>query len=220
VVSAFRDFLGSLFSLGKAVLTGLASLILVVIGGFFLAAAPDRYCAGLVKLFPPQHHENIDSALRLSGNALRLWLFGQLISMAIVGVLVGLGTWLLGLPAPLALGVFAGLMEFIPILGPWLGAVPAVLLAVSEGGWTVLWTIVLFLAIQQVESNLITPLVQQQLVEIPAALLLFAVVGLGLLFGAIGVLVAAPLAVVLYVLVKKLYVRETLGEPTRIPGEA
>ena len=219
LISATQELFGSLVSVGQAVLAAFASAIVVVIGGFFLAATPERYREGVVKLFPKPQHERIDGALRASGNALRLWLGAQLVSMAIVAVLVALGTWLIGLPAPLALGVLAGLLEFIPLLGPWLGAAPAVLLALPEGGLTVLWTVLLFLAIQQLESNLITPLVQQELVELPAALLLFSVVAMGLLFGPIGVLVAAPLTVVFYVLVKKLYVRETLGERTKVPGE-
>ncbi|MGD9614625.1 MAG: AI-2E family transporter [Alphaproteobacteria bacterium] len=211
--------LGSLLSYGGTILGALGGLVLAVIGGFFLAADPERYLKGTIKLFPKQHHEQMDDALRASGRALKLWLLAQLVSMTIIGVLVWLGTWIIGLPAPLALGLFAGTVEFIPYLGPWLGAVPAVVLALSEGGTTVLWTVLLFVAIQQVESNLIAPLVQQEMVEIPAALLLFAVVAVGLLFGITGLIVAAPLTVVAYVLVTKLYVRDTLGVPAQVPGE-
>jgi predicted PurR-regulated permease PerM len=106
------------------------------------------------------------------------------------------------------------------MIGPIAGAVPAVLLALGMGGGTVLWTILLFVAVQQVESNVIMPIVQKQIVELPPALLLFSVIAVGLLFGVVGVLIAAPLTVVLYVLVKQLYIRETLGEHTEVPGEA
>ncbi|WP_272910997.1 AI-2E family transporter [Falsiroseomonas oryziterrae] len=155
-----------------------------------------------------------------AGAALRLWLGAQLVSMAIVGTLAGLGCWALGLPSPLALGLFAGLANFVPLIGAVAGAVPPVLLALAEGGTTFLWTAALFLAIQQVESNMIMPLVERRMVSLPPALLLFAVVAVGVVFGLPGILLAAPITVVAFVLVKKLYVRETLGRATEVPGEA
>ncbi|MGE0260725.1 MAG: AI-2E family transporter [Alphaproteobacteria bacterium] len=217
--SAAQRFFGSLISLGQTIVTVFAGLILSVIGGLILAADLDTYRVGIVKLFPKRQHERIDEALRDCGNALRLWLLAQLVAMAMIGVLVGAGVWLIGLPAPLALGLFAGVTEFIPYAGPWLGAVPAVLLALTQGGGTTLWTIGLFVAVQLIESYAIMPLVQQEMVEIPAALVLFATIAVGLLFGVIGVLVATPLTVIVYVLVNKLYVRDTLGVPTAVPGE-
>jgi len=217
--SGIQDLFGSLVSLGGTVVTGLSSLVLVIVGAFFLAGAPDLYRSGVVMLFPKDQHARIDDALVTAGRALHLWLLAQLIAMAMVGVLVCIGTWLIGLSAPLALGLFAGLLEFIPVVGPILGAVPALLLAMTQSGWAVLWTLLLFVIVQQIESNLIMPLIQRRLVEIPPALLLFALLAIGLLFSMIGVVIATPLTVVLYVLVKKLYVRELLGEETQVPGE-
>jgi predicted PurR-regulated permease PerM len=216
---AVGGLLGSLLSLGMTVAGALAGLLLAVIAGFFLAADPEKYLKGTLKLLPQQHHEHVEDALRAAGRGLKLWLLAQLVSMAFIGILVWLGTWIIGLPAPLALGLFAGVVEFIPYLGPWLGAAPAVILAFAVGGDTLLWTVLLFVAIQQIESNLIAPLIQQEMAEIPAALLLFAVVAIGLLFGFVGLIVAAPLTVVTYVLVAKLYVRDTLGVPAKVPGE-
>jgi predicted PurR-regulated permease PerM len=97
--------------------------------------------------------------------------------------------------------------------------VPALLAAVTQGWDAVLWTALLFAAIQQLESNLIEPLVQRRMVKTPPALLLFAVVAAGLLFGLLGVILAGPITVLAYVAVKKLYVRQTLGEETPVPGE-
>ena len=133
---ATGGFLHSIFSLGRTVLELLAGLVLAVIGAFFLAADPEKYLRGTVKLFPKTHHDQVDDALRASGRALKLWLLAQLVSMSIVGVLIWLGAWVIGLPAPLGLGLFAGVTEFIPYIGPWLGAAPAVVLAFSEGGGT------------------------------------------------------------------------------------
>ena len=206
-------------SIGIIILDALAAIALIVVGGFFLAADPEVYRAGVVKLFPPSLHDNARGAIESAAEALKLWLLAQAISMTIVGTLVGLGTWLIGLPAPLALGLFAGVTEFIPYIGPVLGAIPAVLLALNEGGSAIWWTLGLFIAIQQIESNLIMPLVGERMMRIPPALLLFAVVAVGFVFGFLGVLIAAPLTVVIYVLVKKLYVRRALGEDTRLPDE-
>jgi predicted PurR-regulated permease PerM len=217
--SGLQDLVSRFVSLGNTIASALSSVFLVVVGGFFFAADPALYRAGVVKLFPKSQHARVNDTLGTCGRALRLWLIGKLISMGIVGLLVGLGSWMIGLPAPLALGLFAGLAEFVPVIGPIVGAVPALLLALSQGGNAVLWTVLLFVAVQQLESNVIEPLVQRRMVEIPPALLLFAVLAVGLLFGVPGVIMAAPLTVVAYVAVKKLYVRQMLGEETPVPGE-
>ena len=219
IASAVQHLFGSLASLGSSLAGALSALVVVVVGGFFFAADPGLYRKGVVKLFPPVRHAQVDDALVAAGEALRLWLLAELIAMTLIGVLIGLGAWLIGLPAPLALGLFAALTEFVPTIGPVIGAVPALLLSLTQGGTVLLWTLLLFLGVQQLESNVITPMVQRRMVSMPPALLLFAVLAFGLVFWLVGVIIAAPLTVVLYVLVKKLYVRRTLGEPTEVPGE-
>lgn len=204
---------------GRIFLDAASALVVAVVGGFFLASNPSLYRRGVEKLLPREQHARADEALVASGRALRLWLGAQLISMTIVGTLAGLGTWMLGLPSPLALGLFAGLAGFVPLIGAVAGAVPALLLALAEGGNAFLWTGLLFLGIQQLESNMILPLVEKHMVSMPPALMLFAVVAVGLLFGLPGVILAAPITVVAFVLVKMLYVRETLGQDTEVPGE-
>ena len=199
---------------------GLADLLLIVFGGVYLAAQPGLYRKGLLLLFPPgDSRKHVADTLDASGAALRLWLLGQLVAMAFLFVLTGLGLWAIGVPAALALALLAGLAQFVPLIGPIVAAVPALLIALSEGWRIVTWTLMLYVAIQQVESNVITPLVQRQAVSLPPAVTLFAVVAFGLLFGPLGILFATPLAVVVLVTVKKLWVRETLGEPTEVPGE-
>ncbi|PVE25531.1 AI-2E family transporter [Microvirga sp. KLBC 81] len=206
--------------IGGAVLSGLADFLLVVIAGIYIAASPTLYKQGFIKLFPIRHHERVESSLDASGQALRLWLMSQLIAMACVAVLSSLAFWFIGLPSPYALGMIAGLADFIPFLGPILGALPAVLFAFSISGEAALWTVLAVLAIQQIEGNVIFPLVARSVVSIPPALALFAILVGSILFGSLGLIFGFPLAVVAYVLVKKLYVRETLGEQTTVPGEA
>lgn len=196
-----------------------ADLLVVFVGGIYLASQPGLYRGGLLKLMPRKSRKLSSIALDDSGRALRLWLLGQLVSMALVGTLTGAGLWLLGVPAALALGLFAGLLEFIPLVGPIIAAIPGVLLAFAQGPEVALWVLGLYLIIQQVEGNVIQPLVQQHAVDLPPALLLFSLLATGLLFGATGVILATPLTVVIFVLTKRLYVRETLATVAPLPGE-
>jgi predicted PurR-regulated permease PerM len=205
--------------IGYTLFGGLTDLALVVVAAIYIAADPKLYRRGVAMLLPPSQHARIFDAMDVTGSALRLWFAGQLVAMLVVGVISGLAYWGLGLPSPVALGIISGLTNFIPFLGPILGAVPALVFALAIDVETVLWTAAVAIAIQQFEGNLITPLIQREAVSMPPALALFAIVISGLLFGLLGVFLAVPLAVALLVLVKKLWVRETLGEETVVPGE-
>lgn len=208
-----------LAGIGGTILGGLADALLVVVAGLYIAASPRTYIEGFVKLFPMDHHRRVKSSLTASGEALKLWLVAQLIAMTCVGILSALAFWLIGLPSPYALGLIAGMADFIPFLGPILGALPAVMIALTLSGEAALWTIFAVFAIQQIEGSVIFPLAARRAVSIPPALALFAIVAGSLIFGPLGLIFGFPLGVVSYVLVKKLYVRETLGEHTTIPGE-
>lgn len=213
---------GAFANVGRTIMSvgsGLADTLVVVFGGIFLAAQPNFYRYGLVKLVPSGKRALVADALVDSERALRLWLRGQMVAMIVVGVLTGMGLWLLGMPSALVLGLLAGLLEFIPFAGPIIAAVPAVLLALAVSPDLALWVVLLYTAVQQVEGAVVQPLVQQYAVDLPGVVLLFALIAFGTLFGVIGVLLAAPLAVVTYVLVKRLYVREALDTATPIPGE-
>jgi predicted PurR-regulated permease PerM len=116
----------------------------------------------------------------------------------------------LGVPLALSLGVTAAILEFIPVIGPIVAAVPAILLAFSKGPEMAFYVTLIYIAVQQIESNIITPLVQRWAVRLPPVIGLLAIVACGLLFGVLGVVFAMPIAVVVMVLVKKLYVEDTL----------
>jgi len=219
VSRTIQDLTGSVASLGGTVAEALAATVVVVVGAFFLAGDPGLYRGGVVLLFPRERHAQVRDAVAAAGDALRLWLGAQLVSMAIVGVVVGLGAWWIGLPAPLAIGLFAALAEFVPTIGAFVGAVPGLLLALSLGQEALLLTVLMFVVVQQVESNLVAPILQRKMAKIPPALLMFSLLAAGSLFGLPGIVVAAPLTVVLLVMVKKLYVRQVLGAETEVPGE-
>lgn len=222
LVETIRQGSGSFSYLGSAILSvgnAIAEVLVVIFGGIFLAAQPRFYKSGVIKLVPHAQRAVIGEAMDESEQALRLWLKGQLIAMVVVGALTGIALWALGLQSALVLGLLAGLLEFIPFIGPILAAVPAILLALAVSPDLALWVALVYLVVQQFEGYLLTPLVQQYAVDLPSVVLLFSLVGLGMLFGTLGVFLAAPLTVVIYVLVKRLYVIEALHTPTPIPGE-
>jgi predicted PurR-regulated permease PerM len=206
------------FAWSSTLLGVLAGLLLVLFGGIYLAVDPGLYRAGLVKLVPPVVQPNIEAALDDAGEALRRWLGAQAIAMVLVGTITGIGFWLVGLPSPLALGLIMGLAEFVPMVGPIVAAVPALLLAAGQGWQTVLWALGIIVVVQQLESNVITPLVVGRTLAVAPAVALFAIVAMGVLFGPLGLLFGFPLALVLDVAVRRLYVADTLGERVEIMG--
>ena len=226
LVSALRADLPNgahlLSQIGTLLLTvgnGIVDLVLVTIGAVFFAAQPHLYRNGFFKLFPISWRGLVAEAVDDSGRALGLWFRGQLISMVIVGFLTWLGLTLLGVPSAFALGWIAAFAEFIPYAGPILAAIPGLLLALLLGPQKAMWVLLMYVAVQQLESNILQPLIQQKIVTLPPALTLFGMAAGGLLFGFLGLLLAAPAIVVAYVILKRVYVVELLHTPTTVPGE-
>ncbi len=207
----------SLGAMVRGISGALAGLVLALVGGVYLAAQPSLYRNGVLHLVPHRWRGLVQKGMDSGGHALKLWLKGQLVAMLLVGLLTGCGAWLIGLPSPLALGMIAGLLEFVPYFGPFAAAVPAILIALTAGPDMVLLTIGLYLVVQQLEGNVITPVVQQRVVHLPAALTMFSQVAFALLFGISGVMLAAPMTVLIYVLVNRLYVQDYLGRQAAIP---
>jgi predicted PurR-regulated permease PerM len=205
--------------LGYGVFGVLADIVLVIVAGIYLAADPEVYRRGVVKMVPHEHHEDVAEAMRLTGAALRMWFVGQLVTMALVGSISAATYWLIGLPSPLALGVIAGTTNFIPFAGPILGAIPVLVLASLVDVQTVLWAVVAIFVIQQLEGNVITPQIQKRAVMLPPVVVLFSLTVSTVIFGWAGLILAVPLTVSCSVAVKKLWMRDTLGEFTAIPGD-
>ncbi|MFY9990677.1 MAG: AI-2E family transporter [Rhodoplanes sp.] len=189
-----------------AVMGVFTNIFLVLFAGLYIAAQPKLYRDGFLKLVPPRDRARIDATLVRCGVFLRNWLLGQLIAMVVVGTLTWAGLELLNVPSALALGLFAGLAEFVPIRGPIAAAIPALIIAFSQDSRLALWVLALFVVIQQLEGNILQPIIQRRMVALPPAVTLFAVLAFAILFGAMGALLAAPLAVVTLVLVQDLYI--------------
>lgn len=217
--SAIGAIAAGAVSVGSSVVGAVAGLVLVFVGGLYLAASPHLYRRGLMALVPKHWHAVVSSTLDDSGFALGRWLRAQGIAMIVIGLLTGFGMWAVGVPSPMALGLIAGALEFIPIIGPIVGAIPALLLASTQGWELTLWALGVAVLVQMVENNLVMPFVVGRVVELPAAVGLFATIAMGILFGPLGLLLGYPLAIVADVAIRRLYVREALGKPVEIPAE-
>ncbi len=198
-----------IFSTTMGILIG---SFIIVFGGIYFAVNPGMYINGIVQLVPHRGRSRAGEVLYAVGKILWWWLIGRLLSMLVVGVTVTISLWLLGIPLALTLGLLAALLDFIPNLGPTLATVPAVLLALMQSPTQALYVLLLYIVIQQAESYLLTPIVQHRTVSLPPALTIIAQVILGVLFGVMGLILASPLAAVVLVLIKMLYVEDVLGD--------
>lgn len=193
--------------------------VVAVIAGIYIAAQPTLYLDGFLILFPHERRPYAKETILAAGNGLYRWLEGQFITMFLIGLLSSLAWWAIGLPSPFGLGLIAGVAEFIPYVGPIIAAIPALLVAATQSPGAVLWTFVAYIVIHALEGNIISPLIQRELVYVPPALMLLGIAAITIVFGTAAILFAAPIVVVVFVLIKKLYVRDSLGEPASLPGE-
>jgi predicted PurR-regulated permease PerM len=183
-----------------------AGILVVLAVGVYTALNPGLYRRGAVRLVPPRHRDRVELALDRTGDSLRRWMVGTLINMVLVGGGTAIGLWLLGVPAAIALAVIAGLLEFIPIIGPIIAAVPAIGLALTVSPMTAAWVTLFYIVIQQVESNVLTPIVMRGTVRLPPALTLLFQSLMAVIFGFLGLLLAVPILATVMVLAKTLYV--------------
>lgn len=184
----------------------------VLVVAAFLAATWRVYRDGLLRLFPIVRRRRVATILTSTAHALRWWFLGQLVSMASLGIMTGVGLWALGIPLWPALALLTAILTFIPYLGPILAAVPILLISFSQGMQVGLYALGIYLTAQLLEDNLIMPLVQQRAVSLPPAVTLGAQVLFGLLFGALGFILATPLAAGALVIVRMAYIEDVLGD--------
>ena len=218
---SFSDFTANLSA--ASVVTGGVGIFTSTIGAvgnffitlllaIYLASEPRFYIRGLVKLFPLPRRHRATQVMAAIGETLRWWLIGKAGSMIFIGLLTWVGLSILGVPLPLALGVIAGLLSFIPNFGPILSAVPAILLAFIASPVTALYTAGLYVVVQLIESNIVTPLIERETVELPPALTIVFQLGMAALVGGLGLVLATPLLAVIMVSVQMVYVQDILGD--------
>lgn len=185
----------------------LGNLYVVLFIGIFFTISPQTYTKGLVQLLPTAGQKKAWQLLEKLGEQLRKWLKGKLFSMLVVFILTALGLAIIGIPLWLVLALLAGLVSFIPNFGPLLALIPAVLVALLQSPQTALLVAGLYILIQFIESNFITPFIQQKLINMPPALILIAQLFMGVLAGGWGLVLATPVTLIVIILVQELYLK-------------
>ncbi len=195
-----------------AVTGALTGLAVIIVFGFFAALDPEPYKRGFLALIPKSEEKDYEQVLDRLSDSLWQWLLGRFLSMLVIGLMTWIGLYVLGVPLSLLLGLIAGLLSFIPNIGPILSVVPPALLAFPNGIHLVLYVIALYIVVQILESNVITPYIQQRMIHVPAGLVIAAQVVFAYLFGFLGLMFATPLLVAIIVITRQLYVHRTLGK--------
>jgi len=216
---------------GLTAATVVSLAVVVFISTIYLVIRPEPWVNGFVSLFPAGWRQRTREVLQTLYQTVQRWFLGQLAAMTFIGVFWAISLSLIGVPFALLIGIFSGLISFIPYLGALISIAVPVLLALISDPFTVVWVILAFVIIQQIEGNILQPIVMSRAVDLHPALVVFAILVMGTLFGLIGVFLAVPLVATLQVLVRELWVQRmdqigtdpnppTKKEPSRrkLPG--
>lgn len=202
---------GPIFGVFSGIMGVITSMALILFTALYLSASKDTYFNGLLYLFPKGRRSRYEQTLLIIGKSLQFWMLGRVLSMIVIGILTGVGLWMIGIPLVLPLATIAALLAFVPVIGPIASAVPGVLLGLSQSPATGLSVLLVYLVVQILESYLITPIIDKQVVSMPPVLMIASQTVFGSLLGIVGVVFAAPLTLVLVIMVQRLYVQEELG---------
>ncbi|MDQ4001516.1 MAG: AI-2E family transporter [Actinomycetota bacterium] len=202
-----RQLLGGALGVFGNVASILASAVIILFLSFYLAANPEPVVGWVTRLFPPDRRPRARAVLSAVRSGLLYWVKGQLTAMIIIGILWSVALFLIGIPGALFLGILAGLLNFVPYLGPVVAAVPPLLLALTVSPAMVLWVFLSYLAIQAVEGYVVTPLVMERTTLLHPAVVIATIAVLSTAFGLLGTLLAVPATVAAGVLVEELWFR-------------
>ncbi|WP_342646261.1 AI-2E family transporter [Mucilaginibacter sp. CSA2-8R] len=190
----------------------LGDIYIIIFLGIFFTVSPSLYKNGIVNLVPKRGQPKAKQVIDRLSFVLKGWLKGMMIAMVLIAVLTFIGLSIIGIPMALALAVIAGILNFIPNFGPLMAMVPAVLLGFVDSTQTAIIVAALYILIQTLESNIITPTIQRRMINLPPALLIIAQLLMGTLSGALGIILATPLLAITMVLVEELYIKYNNNE--------
>jgi len=212
---SLRRAVGSVPSLLMNVASVLGAVVGVVFLAIYFAVSPGTYVSGVLRLVPGYRRAGAERFIERLGERLRSWVFGTLLVALFVGTGGGLGLWLLGVPLPLTFGLVAGVLNVVPYLGSTLGALLPALLALTVSPIKALEVLALFLILNQIEANVLQPLVMGRQVRVPTAMILVSFLVMGMLLGpVVGALLAVPAAVLVGVLLDEFAENKpSLGDP-------
>lgn len=206
------SMLQSFFGVAVNVVEIVGAVVVVLFLAVYFAAEAGRYAGALVRLVPPTRRPRAAEILHETASAIWYWMLGRLFSMTVLGVITAIGLWIIGIPLPVALGILAGIMTFVPYIGSIASAIPALLIAASINLVLAVYVVVLYLGVHLTEGYILVPLVQRRVVHLPPALTLSAQVILGFLAGFLGLLLATPLVAAALVIIRMVYIEDMLGD--------
>lgn len=199
LASGTSAVVGRTFQIVAAIFAGVGNFFIVIFLGVLLAAQPQTYRAGLLHLVPHRHAKEAAAFLDDIGETLRRWLLGQFSTMTILALVTWIGLTLIGVPGALVLGMVTGLLSFIPNIGAVIAGVLIVLASVGSGLTAMMLSLGLYVLIQALEGNILTPLIQRRAISIPPATLFASQIMLGFLFGLWGLALALPTTAIIKV---------------------
>jgi len=203
---------GNFFDIFYSSIGLVLNMLLVVVVTIMLLANPEPYRQGFILLFPAFYRRRIKEILDECEDTLGGWAVGILFNMTVIAILSGVGLWILQVQLPLANGLLAGIFTFIPNLGPTLSVIPPVALALLDSPWKAVAVVILYILIQQIESNILTPLVMQKQVSLLPAVTLLSQMAFAIFFGIFGLFLALPIVVVAQVCLKEVLVKDILNK--------
>jgi predicted PurR-regulated permease PerM len=216
IASQLRGVGRFLFPFLTSTVAAVGGLLLIVFFAVYIGADPELYHRGLMHLFPHHARRRAGEVLSAMATVLRKWLVTQLIAMAAIGAITTIVLLLLRVKAAFALGLLAGLFEFIPTVGPILSAVPAVAMGFLDSPEKALFVAIAYVAIQFLENHILIPLLMKGGIDLPPALTIFSQGLMALVFGFLGLMVAVPALAATMVAVKLLYVEGVVGDPVSV----
>jgi predicted PurR-regulated permease PerM len=219
IAAPLRSVAGYLFPFISTAFAAILAVILILFIAIYVAVDPGLYHQGILHLIPHRRRKRVDEVLCNIEDVLRRWLIARLIAMVVIGAVTTGILMLLKVRAAAALGLIAGVLEFIPFFGPIVSAVPAVAIGMLDSPQKGIYVVLAFIVIQQLEGNLLTPLLLQNRVHIPALLTIFSVTAMGAVLGIGGMLIAEPLLAATLIAVQMLYVEDVIGDRVHDPPE-
>ena len=188
--------------------SGIVAVFTLAVIVLFLLLDKDVLKKGYIKIFPPKYRETAKHITETISRKVGGYVRGQLLLMFIVGLLTGVGLKIIGIEFALLLGITAGILEIIPIAGPVLASVPAVIIAVAQDPVLVIWVIVLYLVIQRLENHFLTPMILGKFLEMHPLIIIAAILISVNTLGVFGVILSPAIAAAIYVLFQELYLKK------------
>jgi predicted PurR-regulated permease PerM len=196
---------GSFFSTSFGVL---GNMYIILFLGIFFTASPSLYKDGLILLIPPGHKDLARHIINRTSLSLKGWLKGTMISMVMLIILMPIGLTIMGIPLALVLGLLAGILVIVPNFGSFIAMIPGVLLALTINTNTAIIVALIYIGVQTLVQNIIAPIIQKKMINMPPALTIIGQLVMGVLGGAMGIIMAVPALAVMMILVDEIYVKK------------